>query len=367
MSTTTQAAVVESAGAPFTVGEVELDALRPDEILVRMVAAGLCHTDLGVASGGLPFPLPGVLGHEGAGVVEEVGSGVRSLVPGDQVLLSFSSCGTCGRCRDGHPAYCDVWLPANLIGGARMDGTSPVRRKGEPVGGHFFGQSSFSRLAVVDERSAVRVGPEADLSLLAPLGCGVQTGVGAVWNVLAPRPGSSVVVLGVGAVGLSAVMAARLTPATRIIAVDRVAERLELAHELGATDVVDAGQVGDLAGALTELTGGADGVVETTGNPGVLRHGIDALAPRGTAVIVGAPPFGTEVGIDVNAMLAGKRVVGLTLGDAETRTLIPALARLVVDGRLPLERLVRHYPFEEIQTAVADMVSGATVKPVLTF
>jgi aryl-alcohol dehydrogenase len=368
MSTTTQAAVVESAGAPFTIGDVELDVLRPDEILVRMVAAGLCHTDLGVASGGLPFPLPGVLGHEGAGVVEEVGSGVRSLVPGDQVLLSFSSCGTCAQCRDGHPAYCDVWLPANLIGGARMDGTSPVERKGEPIGGHFFGQSSFSRLAVVDERSAVRVGPEADLSLLAPLGCGVQTGVGAVWNVLAPRPGSSVVVLGAGAVGLSAVMAARLTPATRIIAVDRVAERLDLARELGATDVIDAGQVDDLASALTDLTGGgADGVVETTGNTGVLRQGVDALRARGTAVIVGAPPFGTEVGIDVNAMLPGKRVTGLTLGDAETRTLIPALARLVADGRMPLDRLVRRYPFEDIQTAVADMVSGATVKPVLTF
>lgn len=368
MSATTQAAVVESAGAPFTIGDVELDALRPDEILVRMVAAGLCHTDLGVASGGLPFPLPGVLGHEGAGVVEEVGSGVRNLVPGDQVLLSFSSCGTCAHCRDGHPAYCDVWLPANLIGGARMDGTSPVLRKGEPIGGHFFGQSSFSRLAVVDERSAVRVGPDADLSLLAPLGCGVQTGVGAVWNVLAPRPGSSVVVLGAGAVGLSAVMAARLTPATRIIAVDRVAERLELARELGATDVVDAGQIDDLAAALTELTsGGADGVVETTGNTGVLRQGVDALRARGTAVIVGAPPFGTEVGVDVNAMLPGKRVTGLTLGDAETRTLIPALARLVADGRMPLDRLVRRYPFEEIQAAVADMVSGATVKPVLTF
>lgn len=368
MSATTQAAVVESAGAPFTIGDVELDVIRPDEVLVRMVAAGLCHTDLGVASGGLPFPLPGVLGHEGAGVVEEVGSAVRSLAPGDQVLLSFSSCGACAQCRDGHPAYCDVWLPANLIGGARMDGTSPVRRDGEPIGGHFFGQSSFSRLAVVDERSAVRVGPEADLSLIAPLGCGVQTGVGAVWNVLAPRPGSSVVVLGAGAVGLSAVMAARLTPATRIIAVDRVAERLELARELGATDVVDAGQVDDLAAALTDLTGGgADGVVETTGNPGVLRQGVDALRARGTAVIVGAPPFGTEVGIDVNAMLPGKRVTGLTLGDAETRTLIPALARLVADGRMPLDELVRRYPFEDIQTAVADMVSGATVKPVLTF
>ncbi|RLV48560.1 NAD(P)-dependent alcohol dehydrogenase [Nocardioides mangrovicus] len=368
--TTTQAAVVESAGADFTLAEVDLDDLRADEVRVQMVAAGLCHTDLGVAAGGLPFPLPGVLGHEGAGVVLEVGAGVEGISTGDQVLLSFTSCGACGNCRDGHPAYCATWLPENLLGGTRRDGTATVRRDGAPLGSHFFGQSSFSREAVVDQRSVVKVDPEADLRLLAPLGCGVQTGAGAVWNVLAPRPGASVVVLGAGAVGLSAVMAARLTPTTTIVVVDRVASRLDLARELGATDVVDASELAgaSLADALRDLTGGgADGLVESTGNTGVLREGVDALASRGTAAVVGAPPFGEQVALDVNAMLAGKRVVGVTLGDSETQRLLPALVRLVHDGRMPLQRLVAHYPFAEINRAVADMVSGATVKPVLTF
>src|SRR5215218_8904100 len=155
--TMTEAAVVETGGAPFTLSPIELSDPRDDEVLVRMVAAGLCHTDLGVASGGLPFPLPGVLGHEGAGVVEEVGSSVTRVKPGDQVLLSFTSCGECKNCRDGHPAYCATWLPSNLIGGRRDDGSSTISRDGEPLGGHFFGQSSFSRLALVDERSLVKV------------------------------------------------------------------------------------------------------------------------------------------------------------------------------------------------------------------
>jgi aryl-alcohol dehydrogenase len=368
MSHTTQAAVVESGGAPFTVVDVELDDLRDDEVLVRMVAAGLCHTDLGVASGGLPFPLPGVLGHEGAGVVEDVGAAVTRVAPGDQVLLSFTSCGHCQACRDGHPAYCATWLPSNLIGGSRPDGSSPLSRAGDSVGGHFFGQSSFSRLAIVDERSVVPVGPDADLTLLAPLGCGVQTGVGAVWNVLKPGAGSSVVVLGAGAVGLSSIMAARLTAATTIVAVDRIASRLELARELGATETIDASSTDDLVAAINEATrGGADGVVETTGNVGVLRAGVDALRSRGTVVVVGAPPFGTEVPLDVNGLLAGKRVVGLTLGDSETGTLIPALVELVAQGRLPLHRLVTHYPFEKIQDAVGDVASGGAIKPVLVF
>ena len=184
MTITTQAAVVESGGAPFTLVDVELDEPRADEVLVRMTAAGLCHTDLGVASGGLPFPLPGVLGHEGAGVVERVGAAVTSVAPGDHVLLSFTSCGGCGNCRGGHPAYCATWLPDNLIGGSRRDGSATITRAGEPLGGHFFGQSSFSRLAVADERSVVKVDPGAPLETIAPLGCGVQTGVGAVWHVL---------------------------------------------------------------------------------------------------------------------------------------------------------------------------------------
>jgi len=256
-----------------------------------MTAAGLCHTDMGVANGALPFPLPGVLGHEGAGIVEQVGSAVTALQPGDHAILSFTSCGTCANCRDGHPAYCATWLPSNLVGGTRADGSTTPRRNGQPLGGHFFGQSSFSELAIVDERSVIKVDPAVRLELVAPLGCGVQTGAGAVWNVLAPRPGSTLVVLGAGAVGLSSVMAATMSPAARIIAVDRVAERLQLARELGATDTVEAGP-GSLAEAIRQLTGGAgaDGVIETTGSTAVLRQGVDALAARGTLVMVGAPP-----------------------------------------------------------------------------
>ncbi|MFE5894508.1 NAD(P)-dependent alcohol dehydrogenase [Streptomyces sp. NPDC056468] len=368
MSIPTRAAVVESGGAPFTLSGVELDEPGPHEAVVRMVAAGLCHTDLGVASGGLPFPLPGVLGHEGAGVVEAVGPAVTGVAPGDHVVLSFTSCGDCRNCRGGHPAYCATWLPLNLIGGRRADGSSTISRGGEALGGHFFGQSSFAERALVDERSLVKVDPEVPPALIAPLGCGVQTGVGAVWNVLKPVIGSTVVVLGAGAVGLSAVMAAALTPATNIVAVDRVAERLSLAQELGATHAVDAAEA-DLGDALAEITGGqgADGVVETTGNVGVLRRGVDALAARGTLVVVGAPPFGTEVAMDVNGLLGGKRIVGLTLGDAETQTFIPALVRLVKEGRLPLHRLISTYPFADIDQAVRDMSAGKAIKPVLTF
>jgi aryl-alcohol dehydrogenase len=368
MSITTRAAVVESGGAPFTLSDVTLDEPGPREALVRMVATGLCHTDLGVASGGLPFPLPGVLGHEGAGVVEAVGSAVTGVAPGDHVVLSFTSCGDCRNCDGGHPAYCASWLPLNLLGGRRADGTSTISRDGEPLGGHFFGQSSFAERALVDERSLVKVDPDVPLESVAPLGCGVQTGVGAVWNVLKPVTGSTIVVLGAGAVGLSAVMAAALTPATTIVAVDRVGERLELAKELGATHTVNAGEQ-DLGEALAAITGGqgADGIVETTGNVGVLRQGVDALGARGTLVVVGAPPFGTEVSLDVNGLLGGKRVVGLTLGDAETQSFIPALVRLVKEGRLPLHRLISTYPFADIDQAVRDMGAGKAIKPVLTF
>ncbi|MBV1935854.1 NAD(P)-dependent alcohol dehydrogenase [Streptomyces sp. NPDC060006] len=368
MSTTTRAAVVESGGAPFTLADVELDEPRAHEALVRIVAAGLCHTDLGVASGGLPFPLPGVLGHEGAGIVEAVGPDVTGVEPGDHVVLSFTSCGSCRNCRDGHPAYCATWLPLNLLGGRRADGSATVSRDGVPLGGHFFGQSSFAERALVDERSLVKVDRDLPLESLAPLGCGVQTGVGAVWNVLEPRTGDTLLILGAGAVGLSAVMAAALTPATTVIAVDKVAERLALAKELGATHTVNANEA-DIVEAVGLITGGAgaDGVVETTGSVMVLRKGVDALAARGTAVIVGAPPFGSEVALDVNGMLGGKRLVGLTLGDQETQAAIPALVRLVREGRLPLERLISTYAFEDIGQAVQDMAAGKAIKPVLTF
>jgi D-arabinose 1-dehydrogenase-like Zn-dependent alcohol dehydrogenase len=235
---TTRAAVVEAPGAPFTVHEVTLADLRPDEILVRMVAAGLCHTDLGVQAGGIPFPLPGVLGHEGAGVVVETGPAVTRVKPGDKVLLSFTSCGACAACRGGHPAYCDTWVPRNLIFGARDDGSPTLERDGKQIGGRFFGQSSFAAHAVADQRSVVKVDDDAPLDLLAPLGCGVQTGFGTVWNILAPGlaprwPCS-------GGSRASAVMAAAML-LQAVIAVDLVDARLDLARE-PAHDTINPSQ-----------------------------------------------------------------------------------------------------------------------------
>jgi aryl-alcohol dehydrogenase len=363
---TTRAAVVEHVGAPFAVQEVELDEPRADEVLVRVVAAGLCHTDLGVRAGGIPFKLPGILGHEGAGIVERTGAAVTKVAPGDKVLLSFTSCGRCGSCRDGHPAYCDSWLPSNLIAGVRGDGTATVTRSGAAVGGHFFGQSCFAQYALADERSVVRVDPEADLELLAPLGCGVQTGFGSVWNILRPHSGSTLAVFGTGAVGLAALMAANLLPLDAIVAIDRVPQRLDLAAQLGATHTVNAATE-DVPARIRELTGGrgADYAVETTAVPAVLRMAVDALAARGAVAVVGAPPLGTEVALDVQGLLPGKRVIGVTLGDAEPETLIPQMVALSRRGRLPLERLVKYYTLEELDQAARDMHEGRTIKPVI--
>ena len=301
-------------------------------------------------------------------MIEAVGSSDSPLRPGDKVLLSFTSCGACAGCRGGHPAYCESWLARNLIAGSRDDGSATIHRDGTRLGGRFFGQSSFAQHAIVDERSVVPVSEDAPLEVLAPLGCGVQTGCGTVWNLLAPRPGTTLTVIGTGAVGLSAVMAAALSPVERIIAVDRVPERLALARELGATATVDT-SAEELEPAVRELTGsrGTDYAIDTTGNPAVLRAAVDALAVRGKCAVVGAPPLGTEVSLDIQGLLIGKRVEGVTLGDGEPRTLLPQLVELHRQGRLPLERLIRHYPLEQLEQAAADMHEGRTIKPVVVF
>lgn len=368
---TATAAVSWEAGDPFDLREVQLDALRSDEVRVRMVATGVCHTDISAARGVIPFPLPGVLGHEGAGVVEEVGARVERARVGDRVLLSFTSCARCPACRSGHPAYCDRHLRLNLLGGRRADGSTTVTVDGKPVNAHFFGQSSFATQAVVDERSLVVLPPDtsdADLRILAPLGCGLQTGAGAILNELRPTPGSVLAVTGAGAVGLAAVMASRLTAVLDVIVVDRVAARLELARELGATEVVDTATI-DAGEALMELTGGrgVDFALETTGNVAVLDTLIPSLAVRGACAVVGAPPAGARGSFDVNMLLPGRSVRGVTLGDSEPETFVPLLVEAYRRGLFPLDRLVRPYPFAEINRAVEDASSGATIKPVLTF
>jgi aryl-alcohol dehydrogenase len=365
---TAHAAVVEAAGAPFTVEQVELDGPRDDEVLVRMAATGVCHTDLAVRATGTLFPLPGVLGHEGAGVVVEVGSAVHRVAPGDKVLASFSSCGVCEGCAAGLPAYCRSWLARNILAGTRQDGTSPVLRARAPIGGHYFGQSSFADFAIMDERCVVPVPHDADLAHLAPLGCSALTGFGSVRTVLRVAPGDTVAVLGAGAVGLCAVIAAALAGAGAVIAVDVNPERLALALELGATDAVDPA-CEPLADRLAELTAGRplDKAFDTTGVPAVMRAVLDALGTGGTLATCAAPPPGTELPVDVQSILIGKRIIGVTMGAADPQTALPQLVALYEEGRLPLDRLVRHYRLADLDRAAADMLAGVTVKPVILF
>lgn len=360
-----RAAVTESKGAPFAVQEVELGELRPDEVLVEVAAAGICHTDLICRDQWLPVPLPAVLGHEGAGVVKEVGSAVTQVVPGDRVGMTFNSCGHCRTCLRGQSTYCHDFFGRNFAS-TRPDGSSVLSRGGELVHSHFFGQSSFATHAVATARNVVKLSDDVGFEVAAPFGCGIQTGAGAVLNVMRPPAGSSLVVTGTGAVGLSAVMAGVIAGCGTIIGVDVRPARLGLARELGATHVIDAGAV-DVGDEIRRITGGgADYAIETTGVPAVLRTAVDALAPTGECGVIGAPPFGTEVALDVNNVLAFGRVVrGIVEGDSVPELFIPTLLELWRVGRFPVDRMMAFYDFDRINEAVHDAEEGTTIKPVL--
>ncbi|SDT80338.1 NAD(P)-dependent alcohol dehydrogenase [Actinoplanes derwentensis] len=366
----TTAAIARPGANTFSWEPILLDEPGPDEVLVKLVATGLCHTDLSVLAGRLPTPLPAILGHEGAGIVEAVGPGTQNLQPGDRVVLSFNSCGRCARCRIGQPTRCDTYFPRNF-GAARPDGSSPARTAdGTPVGALFFGQSSLARHAVVSAHSVVRVQPRDDreLALLAPVGCGVQTGAGAVLNLLQPGPGDTLAVFGAGAVGLSAVMAARLSATATVIAADRVRSRLDLATELGATHTIDTGTE-DLGKRLVDITGGrgVTYIVETTGVPALLELAATAITAYGTVAVVGAPAAGSRASFDVNALIDGRTIRGVTEGGSDRITFIPALIDLFRQGRLPYDRFVELYPVQRLDQAVDDARSGRTIKPVVVF
>ncbi|MFD6532744.1 NAD(P)-dependent alcohol dehydrogenase [Streptomyces sp. NPDC060184] len=358
-----RAAVVAAPGAPFTVRDAELGDPGPREALVRMVAVGVCHTDLGMRDTWPRQLTPMVFGHEGTGLVEAVGAEVTGVAPGDRVCLTFASCGACGECAADHPAYCHAARTLNFSGG-RADGTTPLSLNGAPLRAGFFGQSSFATYAVVHERGMVRVPPGLPAEVAAPLGCGGQTGAGTVLNRLRPGPGSSLVVLGAGGVGLSALMAAVAVGCGPVVAVDPVASRRALAVELGATAALPPG--GGLVAVLRELTGGgAQYVVETTGRPEMARRAVGALRPRGELALLG---LGGEVAFDVMELLAkGVRVHGVIEGDSDPGRFVPELIGLHRRGLFPIDRLVTTFPFEEIDAAVTAMRDGSVVKPVLTF
>ena len=353
------AAVARTARRPFSIETLDLEEPRSDEVLVRIAAAGLSHIDLLARDQDLPVPLPAVLGREGAGTVERVGAAVTRLAPGDKVVLTYAG---------GEPFSDDAdadSLRLNLSG-SRRDGSSPLRRNGERVAAPFFGQSSLATYALATERNAVKVDRDIPFPIIAAFGGDVQTGAGVVINTLHPRPGSAIAVFGVGAVGLSAVMAARLAGCHPIIAVDIKASRLQLAETIGATHTVDPDGL-DPVEAIRGISGtGADFSVETTGLAGVTRQAVDCLKQGGVCALAGIAASSAEARLNLNRLRLGRTVCGSLFGDSLPAAFIPRLVEFYRQGRFPVDRIITEYRLDDINQAADDLLSGAAVKPVMT-
>ncbi len=364
--------VYTGEGVEFT-DDLEVRGPGPTEVQVRMQAAGVCHSDLSVIDGTIPFPAPAVLGHEGAGVVEAVGEAVRSVKPGDHVVIAtLASCGACRACGAGHPTWCRSSL-GNI--------STPFTFKGQPAS-NFAAASVFSELTVVSEVQAVRIPKDVPLSSACLIGCGVLTGVGAVLNRAKVKPGDTAAVFGVGGVGLNVIQGLRIAGATRIVAVDTMAAKEDLGRQFGATHFVDA-SAGDAAAAVRELMpydkdsaagalfplGGVTWAFDCVGHPAVLRSALDCLDWAGTAVAIGIPPRGTEVAVDINNLAYVDRgLIGCRYGSARPHHDIPLMIDFYKAGLLMLDELVSlTRPLDRFGEVVDEMHAGRVARGVLTF
>jgi aryl-alcohol dehydrogenase len=360
----TTVTIVNQPGGDFSLEEVDIDDPRDDEILVRIVAAGLCHTDIHLKDVLPDVTFPRVLGHEGAGVVEAVGAGVDGVEVGDHVVLSFRSCRACGNCADGMVGYCDAGALLNYMG-MRTDGSTTYNRGGSPVYGNFFGQSSLSKHAIAYADNCVVIDKSVDLTKVAPYGCGFQTGAGTVLNVLKPEPADSLVVYGVGAVGLAALAAAKHLGVGTVVAVDPLQSRRDAAAGYGAVGVDPTDS--DVVGKVKELTGGgATYAIDTTGISPVVKQAQLSLRSRGTLVALGLGA--EEYTIDALDLLSSGKIIRSTIeGDSDPQEMVPRLIGLNAAGEFDVDDLIATYPFTEINTAVADVLAGKVVKPVFVW
>lgn len=361
------AAVLHAPDEPFRIEHLELAEPGPGEVAVDLVATGMCHTDLSMRESHRPTPYPVVLGHEGAGVVSGLGPGVTGLVVGQPVVLSCASCGSCRFCRSGEPTYCeDMW--ALNFNCRRPDGTTSLTSAdgGEQVGSHFFGQSSFATRTVATASSVVPVPESASLEILGPLGCGVQTGAGAVLNQFRPRPGQSFAVFGCGAVGLSAVLAAVVAGCDPIIGVDLHPGRRALAEDLGATKTID-GADHDLVGEILEATEGrgVDYSFDAAGAVSTFEAAVGSLAHRGTAGFVAAGPAESTATVSPRHLISGRTVTGILEGSSVPQLFIPELIELHRQGRFPFDRLIQTFRLDQINEAEQASHAGDVIKPVL--
>ncbi len=367
MTTPARAAICRGNAEPFRIEDVELDDLRPDELRVRVVACGVCHTDMAVRDEQLPVPHPVVLGHEGAGIVEEVGSAVTVAKPGDRVVMSFNSCGSCPSCAIDAPTYCYNFFPHNWSG-ARADGSPVMFKDGEPMNANFFGQSSFATHAIAHEANTVKVADSAadiPLERIAPIGCGLMTGAGAVLRSMKVRKGMPIAVFGAGTVGMAAIMAAKIVGADPIIAVDVNDARLELAKELGATHAFN-GKDGAIDKIRELVPQGLGYVFDTTGINTLIQEAWDLLAPMGICGIVGASDPADNLTFNEAAMMGGgRRVMGILGGDSDVGPFLNELLDYHVKGQFPFEKLIGYFDFDQINEAIHASEDGSVVKPVL--
>ena len=361
-----KAAVLYEVNTPLRVEEVTVDDPQDQEVLVKMVATGVCHTDLGIIKGDNPSPFPIVLGHEGAGIVEKVGPGVTMIQPGDHVVLpAIFTCGKCRYCVEGQPALCSEVLPAQLMGA--LPGGGKRLRKGDQELNLFY-TSAFAEYVVVHERTAVKVRDDAPLDVVCLFGCAVTTGIGSVINRSGMRAGESIVIYGCGGVGLSAVMGAKLAGAGKLIAVDVLDRKLEMAKELGADYVINASQE-DPQQRVMEITGGgADYSIESIGNVKVMAQAFGSIHTGGTCIVVGAAPFGDMLSLAPYEFLLGKTLTGSLLGNVRTRTDVPRYVDLYMDGKLPVDKLItRYYSLDEINEAFQALERGEVIRSVIRF
>jgi aryl-alcohol dehydrogenase len=355
------AAVLRSSGGTYRVEPISLPEPGREQVLVRVAGTGFCHTDRLPRARGLGIPVPVITGHEGAGVVEAVGPGVRAIRPGDHVVLSFDSCGRCRNCHSGQPAYCE-WFWRHNLSATGVDGDTARDVDGVPIASRWFGQSSFATHCLAAERSVVIVDRDLPLQLLGPLGCSVQTGAGSVMLALRVSKGDTIAVSGAGGVGLPAIIAAQLAGAGTIVAVDPNPARRALAHELGATHTLDPVDP-ELAPQIRELTsGGVDFALDTTGRPDAIRTAIDSLRLTGICGLVGIQRDALTLAPDA---LIGRRVIGIIEGNAVPQLFIPRLIKLWRQGLLPFDRLIETFGLAEIDAAERASVEGAVIKPVV--
>ncbi|CZT11553.1 related to zinc-containing long-chain alcohol dehydrogenase [Rhynchosporium graminicola] len=368
----TEALVVHEPGAPFVYQSITVeDQLRDDEVLVRIRATGVCHTDLNFAKEeSVPGLFPGVFGHEGAGVVVRIGAAVTNVSTGDHVLLTYSSCGNCKYCKNHESSFCYDFEKANF-GVGRSDGSKAYGTEdGSAITSHFFGQSSFSKHSIVMASSVVKIDRSLPLEDLAPLGCGIMTGAGAMINVVKPKSDDIVCVVGAGAVGLAALMALNLCSSrpTKVIAVDVVPEKLELAKKYGATHVINSRELNDLKTALLESTDGRgiDGSIDTTGRPEIVGTLLKATAKKGMVVQVGVGKLTAEVSTSVfDTVNTGRVYLGCAMGNCYPQEFIPMLVAAWKSGDFPFTELEVKYSAKDMDTAVKGILSGKVIKAIM--